>query len=52
MCIKITKLNSNPITVAEALSRPDAEKWKQAILEELLSFEENDAWEICQKKKL
>ena len=52
MYIKITKLNSNPITVAEALSTPDAEKWKQAISEELLSFEKNDAWEICQKKKL
>jgi len=24
----------------------------EAISEELLSFEENDAWEICQKKKL
>lgn len=46
MCTENTKVGSDPITVAEALSRPDAEKWKQAISEELQSFEENDAWEL------
>ena len=47
MCIEITKLlDSDLITVAEALSTPDAEKWKQAMSEELQSFEENDVWEL------
>jgi len=41
-------------SIAEALSTSDAEKWKQAISEELQSFEKNNAWnwKICQKKKL
>jgi hypothetical protein len=46
MCTENTELDSEPITVAEALSRPDAEKWKRAMSEELQSFQENDAWEL------
>lgn len=36
----------NPVTVEEALSRPDNLRWKQALLEEMQYFEENEAWEI------
>lgn len=46
MCTGNTELDSEPITITEALSRPDAEKWKQAMSEELQSFQENDAWEL------
>lgn len=33
-----------PVTVSEALSRPDDEKWRQAIMNEMQFFKENDAW--------
>lgn len=36
----------DPVTVPEAMSRPDAEKWKRAMAEEISSFEENCAWEL------
>ena len=36
----------DPITVEEALSRSDAEMWRQAIDEELTSFDENNAWDL------
>lgn len=36
----------DPLTVSEAMSRPDAEKWKQAMAKEISSFEENCAWEL------
>lgn len=39
-------MTKEPLTVAEALSRPDKEQWKQAMFEELQSFEENNAWEL------
>lgn len=41
-----TELNTNPLTVTEALSRIDKDKWKQAMAEEISSFEENDAWQL------
>lgn len=40
------KQENSPNTVVEALSQPDRELWKQAIMQELRSFEDNDAWEI------
>jgi len=47
MCTEIIiKLDSDPITVVEALSTSDAKKWKQTMSEELQFFEENDAWEL------
>jgi len=39
-------LDTEPLTVTEALSRADKNKWKQAMKEEINSFEENDAWEV------
>ena len=41
-----TSFEKDPVTVSEALSRPDAYKWKQAMEEEMKSFEESDAWEL------
>lgn len=45
MCMEGTGVD-DPLTVEEVSSRPDAEMWKKAMLEELESFEENNAWEV------
>ncbi|CAI7773495.1 unnamed protein product [Closterium sp. NIES-54] len=37
-----------PETLAEALSGPDAEKWKQSVKEEYESLLENETWELCE----
>ncbi|CAI7785088.1 unnamed protein product [Closterium sp. NIES-53] len=37
-----------PKTLAEALSGPDAEKWKQRVKEEYDSLLENETWELCE----
>ncbi|CAI7912089.1 unnamed protein product, partial [Closterium sp. NIES-54] len=37
-----------PKTLAEALSGPDAEKWKQSVKEEYDSLLENKTWELCE----
>ncbi|CAI7878327.1 unnamed protein product [Closterium sp. NIES-53] len=37
-----------PKTLAEALSGPDAEKWKQIVKEEYDSLLENETWELCE----
>ncbi|CAI7913160.1 unnamed protein product [Closterium sp. NIES-53] len=37
-----------PKTLAEALSGPDAEKWKQSVKEECDSLLENETWELCE----
>ncbi|CAI7869928.1 unnamed protein product [Closterium sp. NIES-53] len=37
-----------PKTLAEALSGPDAEKWKQSVKEEYDSLRENETWELCE----
>ncbi|CAI7786369.1 unnamed protein product, partial [Closterium sp. NIES-53] len=36
------------VTLAEAMSGPDAEKWKQKVKEEYNSLLENETWEICE----
>lgn len=43
----LNAISTDPGTVQEALSRHDREKWKEAMLEELQSFEENEVWELC-----
>ncbi|CAI7934566.1 unnamed protein product, partial [Closterium sp. NIES-54] len=37
-----------PKTLAEVLSRPDAEKWKQSVKEEYDSLLKNKTWELCE----
>ncbi|CAI7826026.1 unnamed protein product, partial [Closterium sp. NIES-53] len=37
-----------PKTLAEALSGPNAEKWKQSVKEEYDSLVENETWELCE----
>ncbi|CAI7771020.1 unnamed protein product [Closterium sp. NIES-53] len=37
-----------PKTLAEALSGPDAEKWKLSVKEEYDSLLENETWELCE----
>ena len=39
-------LPDEPLTLAEALTRPDAEKWRQAALEELAAHQSNGTWTI------
>ncbi|CAI7860144.1 unnamed protein product [Closterium sp. NIES-53] len=39
---------SEPKMLAEALSGPDAEKWKQSVKEEYDSLLENETWELCE----
>ncbi|KAG5868677.1 hypothetical protein JTB14_034399 [Gonioctena quinquepunctata] len=39
-------LERDPTTFRDALARPDEEKWRQAIQDELHSFEVNGAWEL------
>lgn len=42
---------SDPETLEEALTSPDAEKWKQAMKEELENLERNETWQIVAKPK-
>ncbi|KAG5888949.1 hypothetical protein JTB14_012208 [Gonioctena quinquepunctata] len=46
MCVDQSSFSEEAITVEEALSSPDAEKWRCAIAKELESFETNDALEL------
>ena len=39
-------LPDEPLTFAEALIRPDAEKWRQAALEELAAHQTNGTWTL------
>ncbi|CAI7773164.1 unnamed protein product [Closterium sp. NIES-54] len=39
---------SEPKTLAEALSGPNAEKWKQSVKEDYDSLLENETWEMCE----
>lgn len=38
--------SDEPITIKEALSSPNAEKWRNAMNEELNSLQENQTWEL------
>lgn len=37
-----------PITVEEAMSRPDADRWKEAMQEELTSLHEHNTWDLVE----
>ncbi|KIM53862.1 hypothetical protein SCLCIDRAFT_138067, partial [Scleroderma citrinum Foug A] len=39
-------LPDEPLTFAEALTCPDAEKWRQAALEELAAHQTNGTWTL------
>ena len=39
-------LPDEPLAFAEALTRPDAEKWRQAALEELAAHQSNHTWTL------
>ncbi|CAI7934325.1 unnamed protein product [Closterium sp. NIES-54] len=39
---------TEPKTLAEVLSGPNAEKWKQSVKEEYDSLLENETWELCE----
>jgi hypothetical protein len=41
----------DPMTIEEAMSRPDKELWKQAIQSELQSLKENDTWMLVDRPK-
>lgn len=48
-CEADVKMEDIPSSVSDALSRDDSDKWRQAIEDELASFEENEAWEVVKK---
>lgn len=51
ICVDKVNLEDVPTTVTEALSRPDREYWKQAMQDEIGSFEENKAWKLIDPTK-
>lgn len=51
ICAEEISLEDVPETVSQALSRPDAQKWKEAMMDEMESFKENDAWELVDPPK-
>lgn len=46
MCQSDINLEDVPLSVKEVLSRPDKEKWRKAMLDEMQSFDENDTWDL------
>ncbi|XP_050300611.1 glutamic acid-rich protein-like [Anthonomus grandis grandis] len=38
----------DPATVEEAMTRPDAKMWKEAMQDEIQSFEEDETWEMSE----
>jgi len=45
-CISDISIDDDPATYQEALLRPDASLWRQAIESELKSLKDNDTWSI------
>lgn len=45
-CMEVFNIGTDPVTVNEALSRGDADLWKEAMSEEIQCFKDNDAWEL------
>ena len=43
--------DSDPISFDEAMSRPDADKWRRAMQEELDSLKENEVWTLVNRPK-
>lgn len=43
------RLDEDPTTVSDALSRPDSDMWKKAMAEEFISFDENEAWDVVDR---
>lgn len=52
----IAQIDGDPITVEEALARPDSDLWLKAMDEELKSLKENQTWSLvdlpCDKKPI
>lgn len=46
------ELGEEPVTVKEAMSSPESEKWKDAMEKELRSIEANEVWELVELPKL
>ncbi|TPX73796.1 DNA-directed DNA polymerase [Chytriomyces confervae] len=47
----LSAVTEDPKSIAEALERDDAAKWKDAILDELNSLVENGTWEVIDLRK-
>lgn len=50
-CEGVSTTEGDPVSVQEALGRPDGDSWRNAIEEELDSFEKNNAWELVTTEK-
>lgn len=48
MALGATNHNDEPLSIHEALSGPEGEHWKRAIMDEYESFENNKAWNLTQ----
>lgn len=46
-CQNVHTEQSEPVTYADAMTRSDKSKWKEAIDREMQTLEENNTWEIC-----
>lgn len=46
ICVSSSSPEVEQIDFSEVLNGPEADQWRQAMREELQSFEDNDAWEI------
>jgi len=44
--------NNPPVSIAEALSRPDAARWREAIAKEIKALQDNKVYEVVDKDKL
>lgn len=45
-CSAQTSVQEEPKSLKQALSSPNSNEWRKAMLEELASMQENDAWEL------
>ncbi|CAH2088582.1 unnamed protein product [Euphydryas editha] len=45
------QLYGEDITYLEAMNGPESEEWKQAMRDEIKAFEDNQAWELVDRKE-
>ncbi|CAG7831713.1 unnamed protein product, partial [Allacma fusca] len=45
-------INKDPVSYADAISREDCEKWREAVNDENLSMKNNDVWDLIQRDEV
>lgn len=51
ICNAIADIDGDPVTIEEALARPDGDLWQKAIDDEIRSLKENETWKLVQLPK-